>query len=143
MKRIGCDLARRNLKTRFSSEMGCGASKSAQVDECAITINKDQDRSAREIDAGVEKTEDAKSEGVLSQPGTTTDPPSPQQQNDSVPQSTTSLPSPIPKAISLPQPNQVPSHLPKPIAYEIPLNEDGKPMTRKPFARRLEVRNMI
>lgn len=122
--------------------MGCGASKAAQVDECAVTINRDQERGAREIDTGAEKTEDAKSEGVLSQPETTTDPPS-SQRNDSVPQSTTSLPSPIAKASSLPQPNQFSSHLPKPIAYEIPLNEDGKPMARKPFARRLEVRNMI
>ena len=123
--------------------MGCGASKAAQVDESAITINKSQDRAAAKD--SVTAVEDVNSERVLSQPGVaepTTTPP-PLDQSDSVPQPSASLPSPTANTNSLPLPNEVSSRLPKPIAYEIPLNEEGKPMARKPFARRLEVRVII
>ena len=119
--------------------MGCGSSKAAEINEGDITIR------ARQPD---DQTDDqTKNNGDVSnstaRQGTT------QQTSENDDSNLNQALQSLPQSPASPQshhqllPNELASnqsYLLKPIAYEIPLNEDGKPMPRKPFVPRLEVR---
>ena len=120
--------------------MGCGSSKAAEINESDITIKpRHPDQTTNNGDVSTanipqetshqtpENDHSNSNQGPQSLFSSTLpqSPPSPQSPNHQL----------LPNELASSQ-----SHLPKPIAYEIPLNEDGKPMPRKPFVRRLEVR---
>lgn len=129
-------------------EMGCGASKAAEVDESAITIRPSPKRTFEvATSGGDEKPGEVVADSVHSQQpetnqreevDTATATPKSDQRN-LVHQPSSNLLNPTTRTHDRLLPNEMSSYLPKPIAYEIPLNLDDKPMARKPLVRRLEV----
>lgn len=124
--------------------MGCGSSKAAAIKEMDITVKPNPDRN-------LEPTKDGDVEQVKTESGGAHEQTSDHQTTEKI------LPNPDPLLSSFTSspppstdphqhgggyllPNELTVNYQKPIAYKIPLNEDGKPIPRKPFVRRLEVK---